>query len=107
MNRAAGCRRMKETLMRCMCMKFGTPNGNKHVTSGVGDGIGARGATPRRPLARHFRAGTVVLPSPRFAQVCISSLALLKMLKHGRAGVPMEVMGLMLGEFTDDYTIKV
>ena len=31
-------------------------------------------------------------------QVYISSLALLKMLKHGRAGVPMEVMGLMLGE---------
>lgn len=28
----------------------------------------------------------------------ISSLALLKMLKHGRAGVPMEVMGLMLGK---------
>merc|ERR1719174_2110210 len=40
-------------------------------------------------------------------QVYISSLALLKMLKHGRAGVPMEVMGLMLGEFIDDYTIKV
>eukprot|EP00918_Siedleckia_nematoides_P038784 GHVU01084378.1.p1 GENE.GHVU01084378.1~~GHVU01084378.1.p1 ORF type:complete len:337 (+),score=44.35 GHVU01084378.1:72-1013(+) len=40
-------------------------------------------------------------------QVCISSLALLKMLKHGRAGVPMEVMGLMLGEFVDDYTIRV
>jgi len=37
----------------------------------------------------------------------VSSLALLKMLKHGRAGVPMEVMGLMLGEFVDDYTIKV
>ena len=37
----------------------------------------------------------------------ISSLALLKMLKHGRAGVPMEVMGLMLGEFVDDYTIRV
>ncbi|KAI6182995.1 26S proteasome regulatory subunit RPN11 [Aphelenchoides bicaudatus] len=36
--------------------------------------------------------------------VYISSLALLKMLKHGRAGVPMEVMGLMLGEFVDDYT---
>lgn len=32
-------------------------------------------------------------------QVYISSLALLKMLKHGRAGVPMEVMGLMLGEY--------
>ena len=31
--------------------------------------------------------------------IIISSLALLKMLKHGRAGVPMEVMGLMLGSF--------
>lgn len=53
--------------------------------------------------------------------VYISSLALLKMLKHGRAGVPMEVcfipifaylfafkvMGLMLGEFVDDYTVNV
>lgn len=39
--------------------------------------------------------------------VIISSLALVKMLRHGRAGVPMEVMGLMLGEFIDDYTIKV
>jgi 26S proteasome regulatory subunit N11 len=29
------------------------------------------------------------------------------MLKHGRAGVPMEVMGLMLGEFVDDYTVQV
>lgn len=25
----------------------------------------------------------------------------------GRAGVPLEVMGLMLGEFVDDYSIKV
>lgn len=40
-------------------------------------------------------------------QVYISSLALLKMLKHGRAGVPMEVMGLMLGEYVDDYTVRV
>jgi len=40
-------------------------------------------------------------------QVYISSLALLKMLKHGRAGVPMEVMGLLLGEFVDDYTVRV
>eukprot|EP00961_Rhodomonas_salina_P215141 2905793-Rhodomonas_salina.1 len=32
-------------------------------------------------------------------QIYISSLALLKMLKQGRAGVPMEVMGLMLGDF--------
>merc|ERR1712139_622610 len=39
--------------------------------------------------------------------IYISSLALLKMLKHGRAGVPMEVMGLMLGEYVDEYTVKV
>eukprot|EP01133_Synstelium_polycarpum_P020519 gene20519-24630_t len=35
----------------------------------------------------------------------ISSLALLKMLQH--AGVPLEVMGLMLGELIDEYTIRV
>merc|ERR1712139_263199 len=39
--------------------------------------------------------------------IYISSLSLLKMLKHGRAGVPMEVMGLMLGEFVDEYTVVV
>lgn len=33
--------------------------------------------------------------------------SLVQMLKHGRAGVPMEVMGLMLGEFVDDYTVRV
>ncbi|KAL9658480.1 hypothetical protein ABK040_006020 [Willaertia magna] len=46
-------------------------------------------------------------PQPDTAEtVQISSLALLKMLKHGRAGVPMEVMGLMLGEFVDEYTVR-
>ncbi len=30
-----------------------------------------------------------------------------QMLKHGRAGVPMEVMGLMLGSFVDEYTVRV
>jgi len=39
--------------------------------------------------------------------VLISPLALIKMLKHGRAGVPMEVMGLMLGEIVDEYTVSV
>jgi len=39
--------------------------------------------------------------------IYISGMALIKMLKHGRAGVPMEVMGLMLGEFVDKYTINV
>lgn len=29
------------------------------------------------------------------------------MLKHGRAGVPLEVMGLMLGDFVDDFTVRV
>lgn len=29
------------------------------------------------------------------------------MLKHGRAGVPMEVMGLMLGQWVDEYTVQV
>jgi len=46
-------------------------------------------------------------PTPDCSEkVHVSSLALLKMLKHGRAGVPMEVMGLMLGQFVDDYTIN-
>ena len=57
--------------------------------------MGGGGASPDAPMADTSE------------QVYISSLALLKMLKHGRAGVPMEVMGLMLGEFIDDFTVKV
>jgi 26S proteasome regulatory subunit N11 len=40
-------------------------------------------------------------------QVKISSLALLKMLKHCRAGVPFEVMGVLMGEFVDEYTVEI
>lgn len=40
-------------------------------------------------------------------QIYISSLALLKMMKHCQAGVPFEVMGLMVGQIHDDYTISV
>lgn len=40
-------------------------------------------------------------------QIYVSSLALLKMLKHSRSGIPFEVMGLMVGEIHDDYTISV
>ena len=40
-------------------------------------------------------------------QIYISSLALLKMLKHSRSGIQFEVMGLMIGEIHDDYTIEV
>ena len=39
--------------------------------------------------------------------VYISGMALLKMLKHGRQGIPIEVIGLMLGSFVDDYTVHV
>ncbi|KAJ3347096.1 26S proteasome non-ATPase regulatory subunit 14 [Entophlyctis luteolus] len=65
-------------------------------------------------IGRLFGQGTQVpqpgLDTPMMdtaETVHISSLALLKMLKHGRAGVPMEVMGLMLGEFVDEYTVRV
>ena len=37
----------------------------------------------------------------------ISRMALLKMLKHGKSGIPLEVVGLMLGRFIDDYTVQV
>ena len=38
------------------------------------------------------------VPKPdTYEKIFIYSLALLKMLKHCRAGVPLEVMGLMLG----------
>ena len=39
-------------------------------------------------------------------QIYISPLALLKMLRHGKAGIPLEVMGLMLGDYVDEYTVK-
>lgn len=59
--------------------------------------MGAAPSGPARDVPQHDNAETVY----------ISSLALLKMLKHGRAGVPMEVMGLLLGTIVDDYTVSV
>ena len=45
---------------------------------------------------------------PDFLPIYVAlKLRRLQMLKHGRAGVPMEVMGLMLGEFVDEYTVQV
>jgi len=38
---------------------------------------------------------------------CAYYLQFFAMWCKGRAGVPMEVMGLMLGEFVDDYTVRV
>lgn len=63
----------------------------QHMMAGMGD-MGGHADAPSYDTAE---------------TVHISSLALLKMLKHGRAGVPFEVMGLMLGDWVDDYTIKV
>ena len=62
------------------------------------------------PMSRELQGGGAQSDTPMVdtaEQVYISSLSLLKMLKHGRAGVPMEVMGLMLGEFVDEYTVRV
>lgn len=67
----------------------------------------------RRLLAMAQGMGAAQIPSGDVSlydtaeTIHISSLALIKMLKHGRAGVPLEVMGLMLGEFVDDYTVRV
>ncbi|KAM0688167.1 26S proteasome non-ATPase regulatory subunit 14 [Conglomerata obtusa] len=50
----------------------------------------------------------VRIPLPDTSEsIHISSLALIKMLIHGRAGIPMEVMGLLLGTYVDEYTIQV
>ena len=60
---------------------------------GRGGGGGGAGAGANIPVADTAET------------IQISSMALLKMLKHGRLGIPMEVMGLMLGEFVDEYTV--
>lgn len=49
----------------------------------------------------------VRVPRDTSETIQVSSLALLKMLLHGRAGVPLEVMGLMIGDIIDEYTIRV
>ncbi|KZZ88582.1 26S proteasome regulatory subunit [Ascosphaera apis ARSEF 7405] len=59
------------------------------------------------PAAAHAAMSTDEDLIDNSETVHISSLALLKMLRHGRAGVPMEVMGLMLGDFVDDFTVRV
>ncbi|KAF3069878.1 26S proteasome regulatory subunit rpn11 [Daldinia childiae] len=68
---------------------------NRMLAGASGMGIGAAPGTDNQNLIDNSET------------VYISSLALLKMLRHGRAGVPMEVMGLMLGEFVDDFTVRV
>ncbi|CAK83986.1 unnamed protein product (macronuclear) [Paramecium tetraurelia] len=62
-------------------------------------------------LIQQFGAGQAVNPEASIPdtaeQVTISALALIKMLKHARAGIPFEVMGLLLGDIVDDYHIRV
>ena len=48
-----------------------------------------------------------VPPSDTSETVHISGMALLKMLKHCRSGIPLEVIGLMLGRYVDNYTVQV
>lgn len=40
-------------------------------------------------------------------KILINGLALLKMLKHGKEGVPLEVIGILLGHKIDEFTIEV
>ncbi|CEF65517.1 26S proteasome non-ATPase regulatory subunit 14 [Strongyloides ratti] len=62
---------------------------------------------------QEFHNGAPKLPLDRPNQpdtcesIYISPLATMKMLKHAKSGIPMEVMGLILGQFVDEYTIKV
>ena len=63
-------------------------------------GLGGLGGQQQNP------PGTDTPMNDTSEQVYISSLALLKMLKHGKAGIPLEVMGLMLGDYVDEYTVK-
>jgi 26S proteasome regulatory subunit N11 len=40
-------------------------------------------------------------------KIRVSGIALLKMLKHARNGIPLEVIGVMLGSRIDEFTIEV
>jgi 26S proteasome regulatory subunit N11 len=61
---------------------------------GMGGGLGRGGPAPDSKM------------NDTSEQIYISPLSLLKMLRHGKAGIPLEVMGLMLGDYVDDYTVK-
>lgn len=40
-------------------------------------------------------------------KILINGLSLLKMLKHARQGIPLEVIGILLGRKIDEYTIEI
>uniref|UniRef100_A0A0K0EEE9 MPN domain-containing protein n=1 Tax=Strongyloides stercoralis TaxID=6248 RepID=A0A0K0EEE9_STRER len=62
---------------------------------------------------QEFQNGAPKLPLDRPSQpdtsesIYLSPLATMKMLKHAKSGIPMEVMGLLLGQFIDEYTIRI
>ena len=66
---------------------------------GFGDLLGSQGGARRRPATDAKMNDTA-------EQIYISPLCLLKMLRHGKAGIPVEVMGLMIGDYIDEYTVK-
>ncbi|CAL5205996.1 unnamed protein product [Lathyrus oleraceus] len=53
------------------------------------------------------RPSTTGFPHPRFIGASLHLLSRSSQNAQTRAGVPMEVMGLMLGEFVDEYTVRV
>jgi 26S proteasome regulatory subunit N11 len=52
----------------------------------------------RRPATRTFNTAE---------KVYVTGIALLKMLKHAKAGIPLEVIGILRGRWLDDFTVEV
>lgn len=61
-----------------------------------------------RLLGRGRSAPDADEPTPDDSEtVLVSALSIIKMLPHCKSGIPLEVMGLMLGNFVDSYTVRV
>jgi 26S proteasome regulatory subunit N11 len=58
----------------------------------------ARQIALRRPSERNFDTAE---------KVYVTGIAFLKMLKHAKAGVPLEVIGVLLGNWIDDFQVEV
>lgn len=98
-------------------LKHGTLLCAVRLHAAVGGGLHEEALRSRRRAAR-TRALVCVRASKRVSEregLCAcrvswqqeeDSLMCSRSRSAGRAGVPMEVMGLMLGEFVDDYTVN-
>jgi 26S proteasome regulatory subunit N11 len=73
---------------------------------GFGRGVASGAQWPSLGIGDQGHPELTYIPDTA-ESVKISALAMLKMLKHCRAGVPFEVMGVMIGEFIDEYTVEV